>query len=550
MLRKGRSRRGILIVDDDVEILQGLVAGLSGHGLDLRPSLGSRQALEALEQEIPQMVVSKLRGESLDGFEICRRVKSNPSSRDVPVILTGSSIDPLERIQALRAGASDVLQQPFLVEELLWRILRLMTDPTRSSSVSASSLDRTPPKSLPSDPNSWMSDCPSGWSQPDDSLRGMLHELEVFNKTLLDTTKGLIVVLDLEGKIVQFNHAMESATGWSEEEVIGTPFMDCFIPADQREQVRRVFNDLRGFLASSHHENECIRRDGTSLWIAWANSVIYDDAGQPKFIVGTGLDRSEQKRFEREIVELNANLERRVVERTRDLQLANQELESFSYSVSHDLRAPLRTIDGYAKALEEDFQEQLPPEARSHLQRIRIASGNMGRLIDDLLELSRSLRTPLHRSWVNLSEIANEIVDSLRTIDSHREVAVDIQPSLISWSDPVLTRVLIQNLLDNAWKYTSTTKEPSIRFHSVRMEESDWFAVEDNGVGFDMEYAPRLFQTFQRLHSGSQFPGSGVGLATVKRIVQRHGGAIFGQGFPQRGAIFRFNLGGQGFNPS
>lgn len=537
-------------MDEDVEVLQGLVAALSVDFFPVRPALGGAQAMEAIASLPPELIVSRSRMPQLDGFEICRRVKEHPATATIPIILIGQVIDPLERLQGFQAGVVDFLQQPFLPQELLARVrvqlesIRLHHRTNSGSFPSAGSPALH--EALPV-PSTFDLAAPTSSEQ---SLRGMIHELGIFNKVLLDTTKGLILVLDLDGRIVQFNHACEVATGWLEEEILGADYVKCFVPAPFHEEFRRVFQELCQQRIPSSRESECLRRDGTTIWVAWANSVILDDSGRVKFIVKTGMDRSEQRKSEREIIELNANLEKRVAERTSELQLANQELESFSYSVSHDLRAPLRSIDGYAKALEEDFHEILPSDAKSHLHRIRTSSNHMGSLIDDLLELSRSIRSPLHRAWVNLSTIATEILDSLQTMDPSRVCKLSVHPTLSSWSDPVLTRVLLQNLLDNAWKYTSTTTQPSISLYPAQIDGCEWIVVEDNGVGFDMEYAPRLFKTFQRLHTNAQFPGSGVGLATVKRIVQRHGGAIFGQGFPNRGAIFKFNLGGQGFKPS
>lgn len=535
-------RSGVLIVDDDVEVLQGLVSGLSGESFTIRPALGGLQALDAISKQHPELVVCSAHMRDIDGFEICRGLKTKPSTESVPVLLVGQTIDPLERVQAFRVGAIDVIQRPYLLEELLSRIHIHLG----SRSVHPSAGNRESGET-PREPES-----PAG-SVPLDSertLRNMIQELGSFNKTLLDTTMGLIVVLDLEGRVVQFNRACSQATGWSEEEVVATNFVQRFVPETQREKILSAFHALT---KNGNHvalESEWLRRDGSRLWISWANSVIRDESGRVKFVVATGMDRTEQRRIEREIFELNTSLEKRVEERTTELQLANKELESFSYSVSHDLRSPLRTIDGFAKALEEDFRDALPVEAKSHLSRIRAASGHMGQLIDDLLELSRSIRSPLHRAWVNLSAMAQEILEGLQRSNQERRCKIHVQASLVSWSDPMLTRVMMQNLLENAWKYTSTNSNPSISMYSKEIEGREWILLEDNGVGFDMAYASKLFETFQRLHSHSQFPGTGVGLATVKRIVQRHGGAIFGQGVPNQGAIFRFHLGGQGFQPS
>lgn len=535
-------RSGVLIVDDDVEVLQGLVGGVSGDSFSIRPALGGLQAIDAVSKQHPQLVVSSTRMKDIDGFEICRRLKAEVSTETIPVLLLSHSIDPVERVQAFRVGATDILQRPFLLEELLARInLHLDCAALRHNDRLVGYRASTGIRKIPEKQDPFESE---------KALRSMIQELGAFNKTLLDTTMGLIVVLDLEGRIVQFNKACAQATGWSEEEVVSKDFVQRFIPEAHRAKILAAFQHMNNNGSHIHIENEWLRRDGSRLWVAWANSVIRDETGRVKFVVATGLDRTEQRRTEREIVELNSSLEKRVEDRTTELQLANQELESFSYSVSHDLRSPLRTIDGFAKALEEDFHDALPAEAKSHLNRIRAASGHMGQLIDDLLELSRSIRSPLHRSWVNLSSMAQDILDALKRSSPDRQCKIRVQSSLASWSDPVLTRVMVQNLLENAWKYTSTNENSSISMYGKDFEGREWIVLEDNGVGFDMAYASKLFETFQRLHSHSQFPGTGVGLATVKRIVQRHGGAIFGQGVPNQGAIFRFHLGGQGFQPS
>jgi signal transduction histidine kinase len=228
----------------------------------------------------------------------------------------------------------------------------------------------------------------------------------------------------------------------------------------------------------------------------------------------------------------------------RALHDTNRELESFSYSVSHDLRAPLRSIDGFSQALVEDAGPALPPEARGHLDRIRNATRRMGHLIDDLLALSKVSRAEMQRERVDLSELAAQIVSELRRQAPSRTVTVTVSPGLTATGDPQLVRLALQNLLENAWKFTGRRDEASIDVGQTRDREGvPAFYVRDNGAGFDPAYAGKLFGPFQRLHATSEFPGIGIGLATVQRIVHRHGGHVWADAQVDQGACFTFTLG-------
>lgn len=240
---------------------------------------------------------------------------------------------------------------------------------------------------------------------------------------------------------------------------------------------------------------------------------------------------------------LNLELEQRVQTRTAELQSTNRELEAFSYSVSHDLRSPLRAIDGYTQAIQEDYASAFDETGRHYLERIRASSHRMADLIDDLLSLSRSSRVEIVKSTVDLSLLATEILGGLARSSPDRRVEVRLDPGQQALADPVLIRSVLENLLDNAWKYTRMQPNPRIEFRSVPAPEGfQGFAVVDNGAGFDMAHAPKLFGTFQRLHKDEEFEGNGIGLATVRRIIERHGGSISAEGELGRGATFRFQL--------
>ncbi|MGH9727871.1 MAG: ATP-binding protein [Candidatus Acidiferrales bacterium] len=240
--------------------------------------------------------------------------------------------------------------------------------------------------------------------------------------------------------------------------------------------------------------------------------------------------------------EAHAELERRVEERTAQLTTANMELESFSYSVSHDLRAPLRSIDGFSQALLEDCEGRLDDPGKEHLHRIRAATQRMGVLIDDLLDLSRVTRAEIHKENVDTSALALTITTELQRSESHRRVEVSIEEGLKTWADPGLLRIALENLLGNAWKFTSKRDIACIEFGGKRNNGAFAYFVRDNGAGFDPLYADRLFGAFQRLHAMTDFPGTGVGLATVQRIINRHGGTVWAESAVDQGATFYFTL--------
>jgi signal transduction histidine kinase len=266
-------------------------------------------------------------------------------------------------------------------------------------------------------------------------------------------------------------------------------------------------------------------------------------------------DIDNLKTTQQELEDLNRTLEDRVRDRTAQLQAANRELESFAYSVSHDLRAPLRGIDGWSLALLEDYGDCLEPTARQYLDRVRAETQHMGNLIDALLQLSRVTRSEMQSGPVDLSAAARAVVGRLREPQPARQVEVVIQPGLKARGDNRLLDIVLTNLLGNAWKFSGANPQPRIEFGCLAdgalpareggetLRNGRIYFVHDNGVGFDMAYAQLLFKAFQRLHRTSEFPGTGIGLATVQRIIHRHGGEVWAEAQVGQGATFYFTLG-------
>ncbi len=345
---------------------------------------------------------------------------------------------------------------------------------------------------------------------------------------------------DLEGHCIYVNECWQELAGMTQDKALG----DGWAAALHEDDRQRVFAEwYEAAQAPRSFRSECRFRkpDGQIIWVLTQAEAERDAKGQITGYVGTVTDISIRKQAEVKVASQRDMLEDLVAERTAELSHSNQELESFSYSVSHDLRSPLRAIDGFSLALLEDYGDRLDEIGQDYLHRVRAASQRMGILIDALLMLSRVSRYTVERTPVGLSQLANEVVAELQANDPERQVETLIADNVQVEGDTNLLRILLENLLSNAWKYTATIEDARIEFNTYEENGETVYFVRDNGVGFNMRYVNKLFGAFQRLH-GTEFEGTGIGLATVQRIVRHHGGRVWAEGDTGKGATFYFTL--------
>jgi len=359
-----------------------------------------------------------------------------------------------------------------------------------------------------------------------------LRDTRDYLDNLINYANAPIIVWDPSLNITRFNRAFERLTGHATDEVLGKK-LDILFPDESREAsmelIRKAIVGERWEVV----EIPILNQDGTVRIVLWNSATLYASDG--KTVIATiaqGQDITERKKAEEELKRSNVELE-----------ASNKELEAFSYSVSHDLRAPLRSMEGFSSAMLEDYAEKLDGQGKQYLRYIQDSSDLMARLIDDLLKLSRVTRSDMSYEWVNLSELARNIVAELEKAEPQRKVKLSIAPVMWAYGDRSLLRLALENLLGNAWKFSSKAASPRIEMGTLEYNSKQAYFVRDNGVGFDMTYADKLFKPFQRLHKSTEFAGTGIGLATVQRIIRRHGGEVWAESKVGEGATFYFTLG-------
>lgn len=390
-----------------------------------------------------------------------------------------------------------------------------------------------------------------------EKFMGIISDISAEKKALIDNrqmhsrldmlvkqTPLGIIEMDRECRIVEWNAAAEKIFGFSKQEVLGKSAIETIVPQGEKLDVTQVWHSLISKSGGERNINDNVTKSGDIIICDWHNTPLVDEKGEVVGVAAIVEDITERIGIEQELQTHREHLEDLVDIRTSELKRINRELQAFSYSVSHDLRAPLRAIDGFSQILAEEYVNQLDETALDYINRVRHGAHNMANLIDDLLKLSRISRGQVNRKVIDLSTIATDIVNKLQAETPERSVSIHVQSGLEAKADPGLLKVVLENLLGNAWKYSRFKEDARIEFAKVVQRENEAvYVVKDNGVGFNMKFVDKLFGAFQRLHDkDKKFEGSGIGLATVQRIIRLHGGQVWAEGREQAGASFYFSL--------
>lgn len=536
----------ILIVDDDLQNRKLIEALLRPEGYRTVCAAGGEEAMIMTAQQMPDLVLLDVMMPDMDGYEVARALKAHPATSNIPIIMLTALADRNARLAGLNAGAEEFLTKPVDRTELWLRVRNLLRlkeygdflqnhSDVLQAQVTAQVEARTA-----------------------DLHRATALQLAdaARQASILNALPAHIALLDRNGVIISVNDAWRHFSGEdplaNESCGLGTNYLNICdhamgpdaAEADRAaEGIRAVLN---GRLNSFSLEYPCHAPD-KDRWFVMTVCPL-SDAPPGNGVIVMHMNVTVQKLASDEILRLNSELEERVGKRTAELETANRELEAFSYSVSHDLRNPLNTIDGFSDLLRKEISlgtSHVGSERSQHyLSRIRSGVVQMGELIDALLSLAQVSRTTLRWETTDLSTMAQTLLTTYREREPGHRVEITIEPGMTVAGDPALLRQVLENLLSNAWKFSGKKPQPAIRFSStLKADGRRVYAVQDNGAGFDMAYGDKLFGAFQRLHTAAEFAGTGIGLATVQRIIKRHGGQVWAEGIPGEGARFSFTLG-------
>lgn len=563
----------VLIVDDLKDNLYLLESLLSGNGFKTISANNGAEALGLALKDPPDLIISDILMPVMDGYTLCREWKKDKLLKNIPfVFYTATYTHPKDEEFANSLGADKFIIKPQEPSKFIAIINSVLKD-FKAEGIALNSPDVSSELTILKEYNETlirkMEDRMLQSEEAEKKIRDYAAQLEkeiekrhlvtealkeseaLFRSVVENSAEGLVVISE-NGKVLVWNSAMEKLLKMTAPEIIGKYAWDVqieMIPKrystpESRETLKKNITDS---LANGNSvfdgklmEGQYQLPDETKLFIAWRVIPIKTSNG---FIwVATFDDITDRKNKEEEIKRMNEELEQKVLQRTAQLEESNKELESFSYSVSHDLRAPLRGIEGFSQALLEEYSDHFDEKALNYFNRVITNVQLMGQLIDGLLKLSKLTRTSVNPVKVELSELAGSIISELREKDPDRKVEISITPAMVVQADSLLIKVALQNLLENAWKFTSKKTEARIAFGVNTTAGEKVYYIRDNGAGFNMAYAAKLFTPFQRLHNESEFSGTGIGLATVQRIIRRHNGNLWAEAEVDKGAVFYFTL--------
>jgi len=496
----------ILIVEDERIVAMDLagtlaelgyaVAGMAARGED---------AIEQAKRLNPNLILMDVRlAGKMDGIQAAQSIREQ---RDVPVVYLTAHSDNETLQRAANTAASGYLVKPFKSPEL--RCVIEIALHKHAADV-------------------------------------RMRENEQWLSTTLQSIAEAVIATDETGRVRLFNRIAEQLTGWPRDEATRHTVNEilALINEDTGTPTENLVHKVLTMKApvAMTEGSALISRSGRKVAVEESAAPIMDPYGNLLGGVLVLRDVTERRHQLQQIQKLNAELEQRVLERTAALEQANRELEAFSYSVAHDLRAPLRGIDGFSQMLIEKYAPHLDAEGVGYLNRVRSAAASMSELIDALLSLARVGRAEVQATEVDITRLAATLTQDLATTTPQRRVKVRIQSALKAYADPQLLRIALGNLLDNAWKFTMRARGAEVEIGRCKDTSPPTFFVRDNGAGFDPAYADKLFGAFERLHTDKEFPGTGIGLAIVHRIIIRHGGRIWAESAPGQGATFFFTL--------
>lgn len=552
----------ILIVDDNPLNAYMLESLLKSGGYDAFSARNGKEALHMARKGKFDLIISDVLMPEMDGFSLCRECKKNEQMRNIPFIFyTATYTEPKDETFALSLGADRYIHKPQDPEIFIGIVQQVLEDVGRQQ------IRVQPPPEIPEEVvlkeyNAALirklEDKMKQTEEKESILRRYIRELEkniearkiaedaLKNserrfRMLTETAPVGIFQTDINGETTYVNPSWCAISRINYNDALSNGWLNAVHP-DDRSILSENWKIAVQNRSVSKTEYRFLRNDGSVAWVSGKAVPQTDPDGTLTGYIGVIYDITASKKAEDEIRKMNDELEKRVEERTAQLKTANRELEAFSYSVSHDLRSPLQMIEGYTSLLIEECTSSNNKKVNEDISRIQSACRKMASIIDGLLKLSKYSRAEINLQSVDLSRVAKDTISEFMRNEAQSNIEWQIEDKLVAIGDPDLLRIVLMNLFSNALKFSRKKSHSVIELKKTVHDGRNVFFVRDNGAGFNMKHAEKLFTAFQRLHSSSEFEGTGIGLATVQRIIQRHGGTIWAEGEPDKGATVYFSL--------